>query len=422
MKKYLIVFFIYLFLEGVLRKWIIPSVPGSLLYSIKYMLLMLLFILYLFKRQNGLPKISTPFDIALLAYIFIVIFSGVCITFFINGFIVGGITMVQYLSPIILVYVIPQCIDSKKQLNNFLISGAAIAFMVFLLAVVQYASPPNAYINKYAMDMKNGIAMVGDAVRVCSVFSYMTPLGDFCIVSLVFTTLLLSLSWDKTTKWIIMTLFSLALLVSFMTGSRSVVIMGCLVVIGLALYEWIIQRNIKLLLGIICIVFCAYIYYDNYGIAAIDNFLYRATSASHDVDSRINRTFDISRMFDYAGAFGHGVGIANMSVQSFLIKHSSVSWEEEIGRVMIEFGFLGFLMVTAIRLFILYYMYKISRSIENNYLATVSWATTLIIVPMSLYIQLCLYNWFAYMIYFTMLGLNISINFIDEQEKDSDIY
>lgn len=40
---------------------------------------------------------------------------------------------------------------------------------------------------------------------------------------------------------------------------------------------------------------------------------------------------------------------------------------------------------------------------------------------MSFYVQLCLYNWFAYMMYFTMIGLNIAIDQIDGQEKDSDI-
>lgn len=422
MKKCLIVFFLYLFLEGVLRKWIIPGVPGTLLYSIKYLLLITIAFFYLLQRHNGLEKIPTPFDRTYTIYGFMVIFSAIGITFLINGCIVGGITIVQYLSPIILIYAIPACIDSKQRLNRFVIGGAVIAFIVLILAIIQYASPPYAYINKYAMEMKNGIAMVGGAVRVCSVFSYMTPLGDFCIITLVFTTLLLSLKWDSTTKWIITTLFIIALLGCFMTGSRSVVLLGSLVVIGTSVYEWIFQRNTKLILGIILIVCCAYIYYDIYGIAAIDNFILRATSSSYDVDTRITRTFDISRMFNYAGAFGNGVGIANMSVQSFLIQPSLVDWEEEIGRVMIEFGFFGFLIITAIRLHTLIYMFRISRSIGNQYLAVLSWATTIIILPMTFYVQLCLYNWFAYMMYFTMIGLNITINQIDAQEKDCDIY
>lgn len=422
MKKCLVLFFIYLFLEGVLRKWVIPGVSGSLLYSIKYLLLIIIAIFYLLQRHNGLIKISSPFDKAYTIYGFIVILSAICITFLSNGFIVGGITIIQYLSPIILMYVLPIWINNKQRLNQFIVGGAIIAFIVLILAIIQYASPPYAYINKYATEMKNGIAMVGGAVRVCSVFPYITPFGDFCMIILVFTILMLSLNWRHITKWSIIVLFILALLGCFMTGSRSVVILSSLVIIGTSVYEWIFQRNIKLILGIILIIGCAYIYYEIYGITAVDNFIYRATSSSHDVDTRITRIFDITRMFDYAGAFGNGVGIANMSVQSFLIRPSLVDWEEEIGRVMIEFGFLGFLLVTAIRVYTLFCMYKISSSIENQYLAVLSWATTIIILPMSLYIQLCLYNWFAYMMYFTMIGLNIAISQIDVQEKDSNIY
>lgn len=422
MRKCLILFYIYLFGEGVLRKWVIPGVPGSLLYSIKYLLLLLIIILYLLQRHNGLIKISTPFDKAYTIYGFIVILSAICITFLVNGYIVGGITIIQYLSPIILIYTLPIWIDNQQRLKQFILGGAIIAFIVLILAIIQYASPPYAYINKYATEMKNGIAMVGGAVRVCSVFSYITPFGDFCMIILVFTTLMLSLRWYNIIKWIIIILFTLALLGCFMTGSRSVVILSCLIIVGASVYEWIFQRNTKLILGILLLVGCAYAYYEIYGITAIDNFISRVTSSSHDVDTRITRIFDISRMFDYAGAFGNGVGIANTSVQSFLVRASSVDWEEEIGRIMIEFGFLGFLMVTAIRLYTLFYMFRISRSIENQYLSVLSWATTIIILPMSLYVQLCLYNWFAYMMYFTMIGLNIAINQIDAQEKNSDIY
>lgn len=102
MKNCLVLFFIYLFLEGVLRKWVIPGVSGTLLYSIKYFLLIMIAFFYLVKRNNGLIKISTPLDKAYAIYGLIVILSAICITFWVNGYIVGGITVIQYLSPILL--------------------------------------------------------------------------------------------------------------------------------------------------------------------------------------------------------------------------------------------------------------------------------------------------------------------------------
>lgn len=416
-------FLFYLFLEGVLRKWIFPGISGSLLYSIKYFLLIIIAISYILLRNNGLENSSTPIGNAYKLYGLVIILSAVCVTFIINGIIVGCITLIQYLSPLILIYVIPIYIYDKQKLNKFLRVGVIIAFIIFILAFIQYASPPTAYINKYAMEMKNGIAMVGEATRVCSVFSYITPFGDFCIVVVAFTTCLLTLKWKyKIMNEIVLLLFIFALLGCFMVGSRSVVIISFLIVLGKSLHEWIYKRNLKLIVGIFFIIFCAFVYYKLYGIAAIDNFILRLTTSSSDVDTRISRTFDITRMFDYAGAFGYGVGIANSSVQSLLIYRSSIDWEEEIGRVMIELGFLGFLIVTIIKIYVLFYMVKISRSINSRYLSALSWASTITIIPMTFYIQLCLYNWFAYIVYFMMLGLNIALRNLDNNYADCDVY
>ncbi len=431
MNKCIVLFFIYIFLEGVLRKWIVPEVSSSALYSIKYVLLILISISYFFQRYNGLNKISTSFDNALWIYCLIVIMSAICVTLPVNGYIVGGITVVQYLSPLIIIYALPLCIRGKRQLNRFVAGGAIIALVVLCLAVVQYASPPDAYVNKYATlpyehahfgeEIENNVAMVGNAARVCSVFSYIAPLGDFCILIIVFSTFLLSLELDSKTKWGITALLILSLLGALMTGSRTVVILAVVDVVGISIYQWIHKRNPKLIWSVVLITSGMLIYHKLYGIEAINNFISRVNAASYDVDGRVTRLFDITRMFNYAGAFGNGVGIANNSVQPFLTRHSLVGWEEEIGRIMIEFGFYGFIAITFIRLFILLQMFKISRLIENPYLSALSLATTIVIVPMSFYVQLCLYNWFAYIVYFTMIGLNISISLINEQEKNSDI-
>lgn len=421
LKFFIAAFYIYIFMEGVLRKWILPGVPGSLLYTVKYLLLIIIAALYVFKRQRGLTGVSSPIISVFSIYGWTVIFSATCITFLINGFVVGSITIIQYLSPIILVSVLPLWINDRNALNTFLKYGAIIAFIVLILAIVQYASPPTAYINKYATEMKNGIAMVGDAARVCSVFSYLTPLGDFCILVVTFTLCLIRSrsKLGKNIKKIAVILFILGALGCFMTGSRSVVIIAGGIILITSIYESLWKMNHKFLLGVIALSAMVTIYYTEFGIEAVDNFIERVNDSSHDVDSRITRTFDITRMFNYAGVFGNGVGIVNMSVQGFLQQRSEVYSEEEIGRIMIEFGFFGFLLITGIRLFVLLYMIRISKTIKDEYLSKISWATTIVIMPMSLYMQMCLYNWFAYIVYFTMLGLNLAINQIDNNESSS---
>ena len=415
-------FYIFIFLEGVLRKWVFPGIPGFILYTIKYILLLLIAIFYLMGRSRRLNSISTPISKAYLLYIWIVVISVVCVTFLSNGFLVGIITMIQYIAPVILIFVIPQWLSDKYRLRSFMKVSVVIAYIILILAIVQYASPPTAYINKYASEMENGIAQVGNAARVCSVFSYITPFGDSCIVILTFTMLLMSTRLSNKYKTIIITLFIGSILGSFMTGSRSVVIIISAIVVFFALYELFFKRNPKFFFSILFLGFLLFAFYKIHGIVAIDNFIERVRDSSHDVNTRITRTFDISRMFNYSGAFGRGAGIANSSVQGLLTHHSLVDWEEEIGRVMIEFGFLGFLLITGIRWFALINMIKISRSVNDHYLSSLSWACTIVVIPMSFYIQMCLYNWFAYMVYFTMLGLNISIYQIDKRSENRSIF
>lgn len=421
MNQFLILFYIYIFLEGILRKWVMPGVPGSLLYGIKYVLLVAIAIFYIARKQTGMKAIVTPASRAYIWYALIVVLSGIAITGVYNGLIPGVITIIQYVSPLILISTVPQWINTPKKLNRFLICGAIIAAGCLILAIVQYASPPNAIINKYAMEMKNGIAKVGDAARICSVFSYITPFGDFCLVTVAFSALLLSLKSKKVMRVLLMALLVLGILGCVMTGSRSVVLLGSLYIVGIGIYQGLYKGNWSLLLAFTVIAIGAVIYYNVKGIVAVDNFLLRVDQASGDVDTRLRRTFDISRMFAYSGAFGNGAGIANTSVQSMLLHHSEVDWEEEIGRVMIEFGFIGFIAITFIRVYVWMYMLRLWKSMHHRYYSTLSLATVIVITPMTFYIQMCLYNWFAYMVYFTMIGLNIAISRLDREKSNGKV-
>lgn len=124
-------------------------------------------------------------------------------------------------------------------------------------------------------------------------------------------------------------------------------------------------------------------------------------------------------MTNYAGWFGYGIGIANLSVQNMLTTKSELGFEEEIGRIVIEFGIIGFIIISFIKLYIWSQMLKMSRNIFDKKLSLLSWSTLIVITPMTFYIQLCLYNWFAYIIYFSMIGFNIALSNIDKGENGS---
>ncbi len=416
LKFFLVSFFIYLFLEGVLRKWVLPGVPGIILYALKYLLLIIITIIYCSNRSKFAVRQTTQsrsIKEALGIYILILIFSGATMGMYYNGPIVTGITFLQYASPIILIYAIPAVIRNYRNISSIIKVFLIIAMCVLVLACVQYFSPPLSPINKYAEELKTGMAMVGNAVRISSVFSYLTPLGDFCILSgTMMLSLLLTRLNSKWSRLIVLTVLIMSVVVAFMNGGRTVVILLMASLLFILLRESIVNRRFSVMAGAIAVLFIAVYFYNSYGITAVDNFIDRANSAN-DTDTRISRMVDYGRMTDDAGIFGYGIGIANLSVQSMLTTRPGIDFEEEIGRVVLEFGYLGFILVSIFRFYVWLKMLLIVRCIRNRKIKMLSWATLIIITPMTFYLQLCLYNWFAYMLYFTMIGFNLALSNID---------
>lgn len=130
------------------------------------------------------------------------------------------------------------CFDTK-QLTKFLL--IVIGFE-FLLAAVQYTSPADSFINKYAnqaaLGENSGIALVGSAVRVTGTFSYLSGFTAFLIV-------VPFLCWGLLRKNTFTSIASFLLLaclpVCMMTGSRMAVL------IHLVLMTYIIlRRNVKI--------------------------------------------------------------------------------------------------------------------------------------------------------------------------------
>lgn len=410
----LICFYTYIFLEGILRKWVLPPYTGTILYGLKYALLFIATLIYWLPTRDIKYYNNTIYEIRtyIKAYIILILLSGIIVTGIYNGAVVSLISISLDLLPIILIYVIPRCLTNDKQIDRVISVFIAISLSIFILGIIQYFSPPTDAINKYAVEMKNDRALVGDAARICGVFSYITPMGDFCIASSIIFISLLSISKKIISTSIYGSLFVLSLLVGFMTGSRTVLM---LILLGSLFVFWefgLLKRNHTFIILLCILIFGGIYYYYTYGITAIDNFLWRANMAN-DESMRVSKLFNFSNLMDYAGFFGYGVGFANLALQSMLSYTSELGFEEEIGRIVLEFGFGGFVLISVIRLMLWLKIIKLAKSIKNKRFNALAWSGVVIITPMTLYLQLCLYNWFAYILYFTVIGFVIALKQID---------
>lgn len=409
-----IIFLLSIFLEGVVRKWIMPSIPATIAFSFKYIILLLLcFYLWKAKCWNILPsRISNLFK----CYTFIVLIWAFLVGYFYNGPIVAIIASIQYCVPIAIVYTIVYLISEEEELKRFLKLLGIIMIPVFILAFIQYISPPHSLINRYGADETKYIAMVGNSVRVSSVFSYITPFGDCCVFVAVFSLCMMTSfkEYSKSSRWFISLLFLFSLIGGFMSGARMVV--GLLGIYTLFIVLYMTRQGNFKFLGIICILALFFTYaYSEYGFDFVDNFLKRVDSSSDDTQGRIGKMLATEKMFGYGGVLGYGTGFTSNALQSLLSFKSPVYFEEELGRLILEFGALGTFLLIGIRLFILKFVYNCYQDTVNSKLRSTLFACFLSIIPMSIFLQLCLYNWFAYMCYYIFIGLSIAIYNIDNE-------
>ena len=82
MKFFLIAFFVYIFLEGVLRKWIFPNQAGMFFYAVKYVLLGAVYLTYLTLPHSIKAGKILGIKYAVTIYIFLVIvyYSSILLT------------------------------------------------------------------------------------------------------------------------------------------------------------------------------------------------------------------------------------------------------------------------------------------------------------------------------------------------------
>lgn len=291
-----------------------------------------------------------------------------------------------------------------------------LSLMIYILGIIQYNSPLWSPINRYSEDLGE-IANAGDKPRITTVFSYITPTGDFCAWVALFCMMLLVAKLDARQYFASAILLMLSIVCAFMVGSRSVVIIILMFTIFTLGYDSILKHRIKFISIAFFVVVLAVIYYNAFGIPAYDSFMTRVEQASYDVDTRISNMVNFEKHMDYAGWLGRGAGITSNALQGLLTRPVTVGFEAEIGRVVIEFGIIGFIIITAIRFFILFKMVLLSFCVRKNNLRCLSFACTFAIVPMTFYLQLCLFNWFAYFFYFTFIGMNFAIYNIDRNES-----
>ncbi len=349
---------VLLVFEGALRKWVFPGAQ-DLVYFAKDLLLLGVYAGYLAehrRRRVRPPDAFTGMTIAGAAFGAIQIFNDR-----LPNPLVGLLGFKAYFYYVPLAWVLPAAFTEAGVLFWRLRAYLLLTLPIGMLSAAQFVSPADAPINAYAR--ASGVATTfgsSNHVRVTATFSYITGYTSYLLATVILVLALLAATrWRFRGNLDLYACLSLALAGIFMTGSRGPLFTMALL---FPLYGWLSlaregQRDAvvgRILLGMGLIVALV----NQVGADAVGAFYGRASSAT-DVSERLVSPF-LGPVYalQAAGLLGYGIGSSHQTAEAVTRGTEAYSWlegnliEDEPGRVMIELGLLGFLLVYSVRIYL----------------------------------------------------------------------
>ncbi len=238
-----------------------------------------------------------------------------------------------------------------------------LLMLVFLveisLGVVQYSLPRTNFINRYATEGATSIAYVGERARVTGTFSYVAGFSSW----LFFVNLWIwSLALRKASIRFVTMLTGLAILASLISGARAA--LGFTLVFALLMYGNVLRRisQARVLAIVLLAVLAGSVIFQQSAFLheAWDNFYSRIEDGIRDQEFG-RRTYGVlTEVINYHGdhaLLGSGLGGTYQGArllwgESYFIQQYG-GYEEEPERIVLEGGFVLFLLRTA---FLLYFL------------------------------------------------------------------
>jgi hypothetical protein len=379
-------------LEGAIRKWVFPGAQ-DLIYFAKDVFLLGAYVGFFRERHRlsaripRLPGISALLAAAALFGLLEVLNPRL------PNLLVGVLGFKAYFFYVPLLWVVPAAFSSPGELAVFLRRYVLLAIPVGLLATAQFFSSPTSFLNTYARPGDGEIFYAttfgsSNFVRVTGTFSFISGYTSYLLAMVILILGLLGASrWRFRGNFLIFVALVMMLLGILMSGSRGPVLMLLLL---LPLYWWLavaqeqgggaifgrVILSLSLVLGLVSYA----------GQDAINAFYGRVTTAS-DVPGRISAPFVMPfELLTQAGLFGFGIGATHQTAVAVTPGLPPYSWisglvvEGETGRVMVELGGVGFVLMFLIRVVLALSALRRSRAIRSPYFRGVATACFLFLL------------------------------------------
>lgn len=366
-------------LEGALRKWAFPQ-ASQLIYFLKDFVLLGAYLSYFFgTHARQMPGIRNK-TVLILIYLMLTWCLFQMFNPSLGSPLVGILGVKNYLFYVPLLWLVPSLFTSEEKLYKFLRSYLLLLIPVGLLAIAQFFSPPESFLNIYAPGAEDMVvALSGDSqsVRVTGTFSYLSGYTVYLAVCIVL--LLPLLSRPQPFRWRQITILEmlLAAITLFMTGARGLLFSNILILIAylgllgttsLAQLRQTVRRLVfPALLSFLVISFKFR--------SAVEALWLRVTG-NQDVPDRVSSAFlQPLQYWQHKGFDGYGAGATFQAVELFRNLFDlppgetiPVGYEEEPGRVMLELGPFGFCIWYLLRILLLVALWQVYHRLKRPFL------------------------------------------------------
>jgi hypothetical protein len=361
--------------EGALRKWVLPDL-GHWIYFAKDFLLLGAYVGFWGPKivQHRRLLVSHPAN-GLLALLTVVVAVQLANPSLPNlG--VGLFGIKAYLMYVPLMYLVPEVFRDVRALRKCWAGYLIVAFIPLLIGIVQFWSPPDSVLNRYAAEdeLAPGVAVFGSMAkaRITGTFSYITGHGSYLTLIV-----LMALSWvvferrRGVPRWLYGVL-ALAVANLLMTGSRGpfLVLGGAAVALfALALRVGLGQVRRAVLTACVALPLIGLLVSGLFP-EARTAFLERAQE-TEDLTERLVGTFSNPLWaLGEAGVVGHGVGSTHQArvflmpgeISDTLPPPAEGEWE----RIILEIGPFGFVLVLLTRIFVAVRLWRTFRAVQGT--------------------------------------------------------
>ncbi|GEM_PF-3588803 len=406
-------FFVYVVLEGALRKWVLPGFSSEL-FVLKDIILSFAFMAWLTSRDSVRVALQ-PDEISLWgAWLLLTVGYAAA-----GGFAVESLVGLRYyLIPLPLLYLVPAILRNMPDLNRLAVRYLWCALAITALGAYQYLSPVDSVINQYAWrsDPDDAVATFGisedsllgvplDRPRITGTFSYISPYATFLQAVWFIAWVVLVQSTRRGER-----LFAAAALVAIlvniaMTGSRGPMLLSLILAVPFVVVVLRTFTGFWFTIGMLA-CFLAIPYLSESLLFEPFQFLMeRDRSAGDAPDRLLGALLAPLGTFDAMQVLGEGIGSSWAGSQELgrpTLTESSFA-EVTTDRVGIELGILGYALTLLIKVTMVTKTGLLIMEARTN--AIRYWAIAALCCQLSHVWQIPVYNSVAAIFYFSAIGL-----------------